>query len=1431
MKFAVNCIFILLLIPGFSPIIHAQEIIGNQGPYKIKYLTTNEGLPQNTVDCILKDSKGFMWFGTWNGLCRFDGYNFNIFQKQEEEGLSGNFIQSLAEDQDGNIWVGTENGLAFFDYLQMKFVPLQEKKIELANFSVTSILIDSQNRVWIATAENSIWKIEKNKDGTFNYLKVFEDVLPSENINDMLMIDNSHLLVATTEGISVILSENKTIHSAWKSIENALDGINVQTLFFDSKKEYWFGTAIAGVYRFNPETNQLNYYGINTVNGEGLTHLSVQDIIEDLNGNIIIGTLGGLNYFNRSSGLFTYLTDQSSSGESLNSPFVNSLYSDDLGNIWIGTEKGGINYYNAHQKPFYSIQNDPSNPNTLSHNIINSIYSENEYLWVGTAGGGLNKLTYNFNKIIHFETNSNNPNSLNNNFITSIHRDTKGQLWIGTWGGGLNRMINENRNSFEVFIHDDIDSESLENNFISTIVSLDKNHLLLGTNGGLDIFNPGDNIFIHVQDYMNETTAPEVGCLLIDSKNRVWMGTENGLYQFEKKDLLRLTNNNASISFKKYLYNPDDPNSIPGDFIISIFQSKDGTLWFGTYGNGICKLQEEGDSTKFITFSEQKGLCNNVAYAIEEDQAGNLWISTDNGLSKFNPKDEVYQNYSRSDGLLSNQFYWSASAKDNNGNIYFGGVEGLNYFNPSAINAYPYIPQPVFTDFSIFSQPVQIGKKYHSRTILEKPVSETREIELSYKDAVFSIEFSALDYFLPEKIEYAYQMEGVDQDWVYVSSNRRFANYTNLSGGEYTFKVKASNSDGVWSETPTTLKITVKPPFWETALFQILALLFVAIMVMIYIRSRIHFLKQQKRKLEKQVSERIVIIEEQKSELEKQNKKIARQRDEVIELNRKLNFVTKQRLRFFTNISHEFRTPLTLIIDPLEHLIQKASNDPLTRNTLGIINRNAQRLLHLINQLLYFRKVETGMLKLNVCKGNIIDYLHGIYESFKELAEHQKIDYRFHGTEINEETWFDPEKLENVIYNLLSNAFKNTPVSGSINMIIKLVSYTKVNNVLTPMLSISITDTGKGISKENLPHIFERFYSATENTYESELSGSGIGLALTQEIVKALNGEIKVESKPGLGSNFTVLIPFTKDRFDKKDINQESLPTDITIKGWVNALSDHIIAKESGYEQEEISSNDRSVPTLLIVDDNSDLRNFLRQTLHSDYRILDAENGKLGYEMACSEIPDVIVSDIMMPVMDGIEMCKLIKTDVATSHIPVILLTAKGSFDDQKTGYDIGADSYLTKPFSSDVLKSRINNILEAKKKYSLANPSNFKQKQELLNDSLGELDKEFLKKLTKVIEENLEDEVLSISQVAKHMNMSHSTLYRKIKALTNLTANEFIRKIRINYAEQLLLTGQYNISEIMYRVGINSSSYFRQCFRQEFGDNPSDYLQKLKKE
>jgi len=607
-------------------------------------------------------------------------------------------------------------------------------------------------------------------------------------------------------------------------------------------------------------------------------------------------------------------------------------------------------------------------------------------------------------------------------------------------------------------------------------------------------------------------------------------------------------------------------------------------------------------------------------------------------------------------------------------------------------------------------------------------------------------------------------MAGLDESWFLVNT-RNEVTFRNLKPGNYVFNLKTRIQNNEWSDDVNSLTIRIKSPLWLTLYMKLIYFALVVIAVIYIIR----FYKNKLR------VENDLLLE-----------KKSRQQEQDL---------NEERLKFFTNITHELRSPMTLILGPLEDLISEDSLKPEQTKKLHMIQRVANRLLHSVNQILEFRKSETKSRKLSVIKDDLAKYIYEIGEKYKNLNQNKAIEFQIIIPNHKVGMYFDPDIINIITDNLLSNAFKYTKEG----MIILELKSSQDENI--DYTEIIISDTGYGISEQNLPRIFDRYYQARNASHP--VKGTGIGLSLVKNMVELHEAEIDVSSHLNEGTVFRV-------RF-------------LTNNSYPDAI--HYVPED--IQIEETEENSKNV--ILVVDDDSEIVEYIEDSLIDTYTIISAESGKAGYEIACEEIPDIVISDIMMPIMDGIEMCKLMKQDVRTSHIPVVLLTAKGSLHDQKIGYDVGADSYLTKPFSSNLLKSRLKNIFDARKKYSLATTSKFKQKQELLNESIGELDKEFLNKLTDVIEENLENEELNISQVAAQLNMSHSTLYRKIKALTNLTANEFIRKVRINFAEQLLLTGQYNISEIMYRIGINSSSYFRQCFKDEFGMNPSEYLQKLK--
>lgn len=1447
---------LLIFLSGF---INSAYGIMNRSSFHFQYLTTENGLAQNTVDCIFQDSNGFMWFGTWNGLCRYDGYSFKTYQKGDQEnGLPDNFVRELAEDQFGNLWVGTAQGIVIFDLNKESFSLQENIRQTTAHLAVNCLKTDTSGNIWMGTETGDLFSfvpVQENKTLHWKMRPINTATLDRHSINDIYCLKDGTILIATANGIFRIENEHLQRPSSsglWSFIP---ENLNTRCIFETQKGDLYFGTdnGLYGLHQQRP-VHLANVAG----NSESLSHATVTALAEDFDGTILVGTLGGLDFFEPSTGRIDRIQGREDEHSRLNNEFVNSLYVDAGGNVWIGTDKGGINKFSIYQKSFYSLKNHPDDENSLSSNTINSILCDGSYLWVGTAGGGLNRFDQKNRRVLRFQGSVQNTRGLSSNFVSSLCLDQNNQLWVGTWGGGLDKLVSASDKNFQVFRNNVNDPASLASDFVSSIYADERGFLVIGMRGGIDLYDPRDRTFLHFHELLGQAGAvPEVGCILKDSHGYFWFGTRKGLYRIPAKRLNLSGEKLSAGDFIFFTHNATDPSSISGDYVISLMEDKKGNVWIGTYGNGICKAQINGNGRiAFQQYTQKDGLCNNVIYTMESDSDGNIWVSTDKGLSKFNPEQKTFENFYTKDGLLSDQFYWNASETDNAGMLYFGGVNGLNYFDPRQITSYPGKPKVVFTDFRVFNKPVSIGEKLHGRVVLENSVSRTKKIELSYRDNVFSVEFSALDYFLPDKLTYAYKLVGVDQNWVTVPASRRFAGYTNLGGGTYTFQVKAANSDGIWSDEVSELQITIHPPFWETSWFRFVLVLSIIGSVVGYIRYRTYRLHEQKRLLEHQVHERTlqieaqkqqleaqsdvlkrsnselanrqILIEGQKVELEKQNLLIADQRDEVIELNKKVNLINQLRLRFFTNISHEFRTPLTLILDPLESLLKKSEGDTETGQTLKLINRNAQRLLHLINQLMNFRRIETGKIELRVVNGDLTGFLNEIFVSFNDLASHQGIKYNFEAAQSPQKEWFDPEKLENIFYNLLSNAFKFTPESGQILMKIQYHQAGPTTRELPcPYVRVDVRDSGKGIAAEHLPYLFDQFYQA-DSTAGNRQKGSGIGLALTQELVQSMHGIIFVESEIKRGSTFSVLLPYRREDFAENELDLLSEVQGVNLQSKIDVISEEILKPEP-FENLDIQSPDKSKPLILIVEDNYDLRNFLLHTLKTDYRVMGAENGKEAFDLARKYTPDLVISDIMMPVMDGLELCSRLKKEIHTSHIPVILLTAKAMIEHWIEGLEIGADDYIPKPFNIQVLQLKINNLIESRKKLRQLFSRGENPSPEESTSSL--LDQQFIARAYEVIEKHLPDAELSVEQFAREMMVSKSLLFKKVKAITGCSIVDFINLYKLKKAASLLAANpQLNISEIAFEVGFNDPKYFSRIFRKVFGVTPSEYAHTLHK-
>ena len=1426
--------------------------IMGQSPYKVYYYTTEDGLPQNTVSCVIKDSRGFLWFGTPGGLCRFDGYQVKVY-KSLTNGLDVNLnaINSLCEDEEGNVWIGSDKGLLFFDFQHEKLTSVTFPQHEMASEKINAVMA-RRGVLWLATESGVIqYRYTYSPEQPEIQAKSFRTFLPNIRFNTLANTRDYGLYLGSNQGLYRYdtVSEEILPLRFMEAIHPDLSQ-DIRAIYEARDKSVWIGTFYGLVHSI-PSSQESFVYFHDPDNKTTINHSTVRAFAEDSKGTLLIGALGGLDIYEPDTRSFRRFSAMEQDGYNLSNIFVSSLCTDSYGNVWIGTDKGGLNYYNVYQKPIGCLVHNPKDRNSLSNNTINSIIERDGLLWIGTAGGGLNCMESGSGKFRHYYHDPHDDRSLSSNFVSALFFDREKDLWIGTWGGGLNILEKSNHDRFR---HHASSGEpyDLSNNFVSSIIEYNEAYLVIGTEGELNFFNRQTGHFFHLdEEVLPGIRISEVGCLLLDKKNTLWIGTRRGLFRLShlsfSGDALVIKPGDIRV-FKEAVNTP----GLKGNYITTLIEARDEVIWIGTYGNGInkCYALPHGEYA-FTNYSEANGLCNNVVYRIEEDHAGKLWISTDNGLACFDPDNEEFKNLFQKDGLLSSQFYWSASYKNSKGRMYFGGVAGLNFFDPEKMIDYPFIPEVFFTDLKIFNESLAIGQKRYHRIPLKKSISSSESIGISYRDNVFSIEFAALGHFLPEKIIYAYKMNGVDKDWVYVPASRRFATYTNLKGGSYLFQVKAINSDGFSSNVPKTLHVNIIPPFWETWWFRILMALCLALLIMGYVKYRTHYLNEQKKKLENLVNERTAKIAEQKEKLELQasnllhinkeleihqhkiegqkqelevkNQEIMKQRDELIRLNRKVRQINQFRLRFFTNISHEFRTPLTLILGPVESLSRMLKAESEGGRLVQTIQRNAQRLLHLINQLMLFRRLEEGKMKLQVSQNDLAEFIKSLVNSFDGLAFSKNIDFIFQAAEAPSDTWFDEEKLEIILFNLLSNAFKYTPEKGRI---VVSLSFQSVENrgLLAdnqPYCSITVKDSGAGIPAENIDKIFTRFYRS-DSPENQKINGTGLGLAFTRELVEAMRGHIFLTCEPEQGTTFTVRIPFTKDSFTEIERSVITPEKQFDRDNQLELLEQEMIHPDvDSSEIEHVMT--KQYDTILVVEDSFDLRSFIVNSFRNEYRMLEAANGMEAYDIVKKYSPDLIISDVMMPFMDGLELCSRIKKNLATSHIPVMLLTAKTLLENWIEGLETGADDYIPKPFNIRILEAKCKSLIENRKRLKKV----FEQSLVPVSGEITTtpLDEEFMQKTIKVVENNINNPEFGVQKLATELCVSRSLLHKKLTAIVDLSANDFITSMRLKKSAVLLQKSNLNISEIAFEVGFNDPKYFSRCFRKHFGLSPTEYM------
>lgn len=1355
--------------------------------FRFSHLDVSNGLSNGSVNCITQDSTGFIWIGTNDGLNRYDGYKFKVFLHKPSDSLSiiTNTVNDILPEGD-NLWVCTNKGIDYYDadkemFINMPIIGVQGTK----NLSILKAYKDFKKRLIIAT-HKGLFKLD-SENKVFKKFYFNNKTLASLDNLEFTWItqDRDGVFWIGTLDYGIFMYNEKTNECLpiryEKNGRNALLNNKVFCLYEDNQHTVWIGTN-EGLFSYNKNNKSIKCYLPEAGRKDWLPHISVNRIIEDSRNNLWLATNGGLSRFNRNNETFTNYLHDDFDETTISNNSVHAIFEDAQKNIWIGSGERGLDIYKAQTIEFETFKKRPNNQQSLNYGYVVSVI-EDSYgnIWVGTNGWGINKYNRKTGKFDYIRPPTGTEVGLQTGAILALFEDNEGKIWISTYLGGIT-VYNPKNNSYKTYAFDPENKNGITSNIINNFFQDKNGNIWIATNGGgVNIYDPKKNIFKHLNASKNGLSSDY--CILVreDSKGYMWIGTFFGLNQYDPR-----TN-----KIKVFL-NSTQKGSISSDAINYIYEDSKKRLWFGTeFGLDLYDTLKN----EFTVFTDEDGLPNNVINGILEDNRGFLWISTNKGLSRFDPDNKFFTNYDVSDGIASLTFFRTTCFKSKSGWMYFGGSEGVTYFNPDKIKHTNYKAPLVLTEFYVHNQSI---KPYQSN-VLKKNINKTNEIILNHDQSFIAIEFASLNYINSNKDNFSYFLEGIDRQWNRIG-NQHVAYYTNLPPGNYKFFVKSVAENGF--ESTRELKIKVKPAIWETKIAYSFYFLIIASLIYFiysYFHSRTIFEhKQQIERLEKQ---------------------------KEIEL-----YQTK--LKFFINVSHEFKTPLTLIIAPLEKLISKGVQ--LTHDESNylyhLIYRNTLRLSRLINQIMDMRRIDTGDVRLYVTENNIVELTKEIFLSFEEHARNHSISFKFNSYSDEIKIWCDVDKIEKIIYNLLSNAFRYTPDGQEITINIDMQKDETLDQKIKEkypkgFVSISVEDKGKGISTEHQQKIFSRFYQIPSDSIANPAS-TGIGLSIAKEFIEMHNGEIKVESKIGEGSKFTLYIPLGKDHFKPEDIvtsQEETIYDNIKLP----KISVDFSSSENEDDKAEIGSVGTKKNKILIVEDNYELRKYLYENLNDKYMVYEAANGKEALEIVKENYPDIVVSDVMMPIMNGYELCRAIKNDMKYSHIPIILLTVLNTINSQIEGLGIGADDYITKPFNLTILKARIFNLVENRKK--LVRRFIEEIKPDTSKIVTNTLDEKFLQKAIGIVEKNISNTEFSAEDFASEIGMSRSNLHIKLKALTNQSATEFIRIIRLKKAIELLSTQQYNISEVSYMVGFNSISYFNRCFKFQFGVTPSEYVESCK--
>ncbi|AWG22028.1 hybrid sensor histidine kinase/response regulator [Flavobacterium faecale] len=1365
--------YLFTVLSLLSSVVFAQDKFENY-----QFQSIQEASSQRAISSIIQDKNGLIWVGTNGaGLYRYDGVHYNMYgyNAKVEGTINSNLIYSTYVDSKNDLWIGTDEGLCRYNRDLDNFTKINIQDIVAKGYdepiSVKTINEDNHGNLIIGTFGFGVFKMNTK---TLQVALIQSPLLKRSNIQVNCSVKNKQGTIFLGTGYGLFSIDYKGVVAQVYKDRFKKEPINleIESLAVDSFGFLWVGTTNQGLLRIKTDADNYQFEIF------PVTKNNILALIQSKSGDIVCGTENeGLLIVNHKGQIVKQFLHSKYNNFSLKSNSVWSLFQDKEKRLWLGYYNKGLGIFSKPNNKFMAVESLLNNENSLQTSSVTGVVRNKAgKLLISTEGGGLDIYDTTNKKFIHVNKKSQGYYSgLNSEDIQTVFVDSKQNLWLGSWSGGIYFL----KNGSNKFVnYNTANTSGLKSNRVFSFSEDASGRIWIGSFiQGLHYYDPAKGAFVHCEAKPFAASALDVAYVrkvFVDSDNDIWVGTILGLYKVhvENQNSFQVTSMREAM-FK----NMTKHNSI--QTILSVYESNDKMIWIGTDGGGLFSYNKK--TKVFTNYNDFPGFKERSVRAIISDNNGCLWVSGGLGLTKIDFKNKISTNFTKDDGLIVNEFNNNAVFKDANGLLYFGSYEGMNYFNPNQIKKTDKSPSLYLSDFKIFNKSVSPNDE---GSPLIKVISQTKELELNYTQSVFSIEYVGINYNFLKKNQYAYYLEGFEKDWNYVGSNR-VATYTNLAPGDYVFKVKAANSDGSWTQNPLELKINVLPPWWKS-IWAYLVYALIVFGVILYL-NKIY----QNRFKAKQA---ILFEKEKIHQLEKLNAK---------------------KLQFFTNISHEFRTPLTLIINPLEDLLRTKKLSPEIHSKLVTIHKSSDRLSRLINELMDFNKFQFNKVFLQVKKIELVAFTEEVISYFDEEANTRNITIEFNPSVERLVDWLDPKMVEKIIFNIISNAFKFTPDDGFIRIGIDKVEAEHsliIDGEKVPTFSITIKDTGSGIQKKDINRIFDRFYQV--NSLNKVYYGStGIGLEVVKEFVELHKGKITVESQVGEGTEFKVCFPLGNSFYNDAEIVDE---THVIEKHQSKKILEPITVDED--DEEDIVENVEKVYTVLVVEDNAELRNYLKQELSKTYKVLVALNGKRGYEMAIEKLPDLIVTDVIMPVMDGLQLCKKIKGDLKTSHIPLLMLSAKAMVKDRLEGIDSGADLYLSKPFEMDILKSSLAQLITSRqimfKKFYSGITKDGKEKTTTL-------DNEFIQKTLQFITDNLSDSQLSVESLSSKLFLSRSQLYRKIKTLTGVSVNEFIRNVRLEKAKEIMSKGYSSVSEVSYTVGFTSPSYFTKCYKLKYGDFP----------